>query len=111
MARCAVPVAERSVRRRNHGTKPVCSATSFPPSLTRAGTSQRDVPTAGGRADAPDFAGFAFGGPTAKVRRMKFAICNEIFKDWKLEEVMAYAAKAGYAGIEIAPFTLAKNVT
>jgi sugar phosphate isomerase/epimerase len=42
---------------------------------------------------------------------MKFAICNEIFQGWKLEEAMAYAAKAGYAGIEIAPFTLAKSVT
>jgi sugar phosphate isomerase/epimerase len=42
---------------------------------------------------------------------MKFGICNEIFQGWKLEEAMTYAAKAGYAGIEIAPFTLAKSVT
>jgi sugar phosphate isomerase/epimerase len=42
---------------------------------------------------------------------MKFGICNEIFQGWKLEAAMTYAAKAGYAGIEIAPFTLAKSVT
>src|SRR5260370_6271126 len=42
---------------------------------------------------------------------MKFGICNEIFQGWKLEAAMAYAAKAGYDAIEIAPFTLAKYVT
>jgi sugar phosphate isomerase/epimerase len=42
---------------------------------------------------------------------MKFAICNEIFKGWKIEEAMAYAAKVGYDAIEIAPFTMAKYVT
>lgn len=42
---------------------------------------------------------------------MQFAICNEIFKGWKLEEVMTFAAKTGYEGIEIAPFTLANYVS
>lgn len=42
---------------------------------------------------------------------MKFAICNEIFQNWKIEDAMAYAKKAGYDGIEIAPFTLTKYVT
>jgi len=42
---------------------------------------------------------------------MKFGICNEIFQNWKLEDAMAFAKKAGYDGIEIAPFTLAKCVT
>ena len=42
---------------------------------------------------------------------MKFAICNEIFREWKLEDVFAYAARLGYAGVEIAPFTLANSVT
>jgi len=42
---------------------------------------------------------------------MKFGICNEIFKDWKLEDAMAFAKKAGYDGIEIAPFTIASYVT
>ncbi len=42
---------------------------------------------------------------------MKFAICNEIFRDWKIEDVLAYAARVGYDGVEIAPFTLAYSVT
>ena len=42
---------------------------------------------------------------------MKFGICNEIFQDWKIDDAMAYAKKAGYDAIEIAPFTLAKFVT
>src|SRR5512136_1313296 len=42
---------------------------------------------------------------------MRFAICNEIYQDWKLEEVLAHAAHLGYAGVEIAPFTLANSVT
>src|SRR5438876_4475656 len=42
---------------------------------------------------------------------MQFAICNEIFKGWKLEESMAFAKKAGYNAIEIAPFTIANYVT
>jgi sugar phosphate isomerase/epimerase len=42
---------------------------------------------------------------------MKFAICNEIFKDWSLEDTFAYAKKAGYDAVEIAPFTIAKSVT
>ncbi len=41
---------------------------------------------------------------------MKFAICNEIFQGWKLEDVLACAARLGYAGVEIAPFTLADSV-
>lgn len=42
---------------------------------------------------------------------MKFAICNEIFQGWKIEDVFSYAAKLGYQGVEIAPFTLADSVT
>src|ERR1700677_5269605 len=42
---------------------------------------------------------------------MKFAICNEIFRDWKLDDTFAHAAKAGYDAIEIAPFTIARYVT
>lgn len=41
---------------------------------------------------------------------MKFGICNEIFQDWPLDDAFAYAAKAGYDCIEIAPFTIAKSV-
>lgn len=42
---------------------------------------------------------------------MKFGICNEIFKDWSLDDTFAYAAKAGYDCVEIAPFTIARSVT
>lgn len=42
---------------------------------------------------------------------MKFGICNEIFQNWKIDQAMGYAKKAGYDGIEIAPFTLARYVT
>src|SRR6267142_117200 len=42
---------------------------------------------------------------------IKFAICNEIFQGWKLEDTFAYAAKAGYDAVELAPFTMAKYVT
>ncbi len=41
---------------------------------------------------------------------MKFAICNEIFQGWKIDEAMAFAKKSGYDAIEIAPFTIANNV-
>lgn len=42
---------------------------------------------------------------------IQFGICNEIFKDWKIEDAMAFAQKAGYDAIEIAPFTIAPYVT
>ena len=42
---------------------------------------------------------------------MKFGICSEIFQNWKIDDAMVFAKKAGYHGIEIAPFTLAKYVT
>jgi len=42
---------------------------------------------------------------------MKFAICNEVFQGWKIEDACALAARAGYDAIEIAPFTLANYVT
>lgn len=42
---------------------------------------------------------------------MKFAICNEIFQGWKIEDACAFAARVGYDAIEIAPFTLANRVT
>ena len=48
---------------------------------------------------------------TWDLAAMKFAICNEIFKDWKLEDAMSFARQAGYDAIEIAPFTLANHVT
>jgi sugar phosphate isomerase/epimerase len=42
---------------------------------------------------------------------MKFAICNEIFQDWKIEDAAEFSAKAGYDALEIAPFTIAPYVT
>lgn len=42
---------------------------------------------------------------------MKFAICNEIFQNWRIDDAIAFAKRTGYDGIEIAPFTLAKYVT
>ena len=42
---------------------------------------------------------------------MKFAICNEIFKEWTLEDAFAFIAKTGYDAVEIAPFTIANYVT
>jgi len=50
-----------------------------------------------------------FGKPDS--RPVRFAICNEIFKDWKLEDIFSYTHKLGYDGVEIAPFTIANSVT
>ena len=41
---------------------------------------------------------------------MQFGICNEIFQGWSLDDTFAYAKKAGYDFVEIAPFTVAKSV-
>src|SRR5688572_14726879 len=41
---------------------------------------------------------------------MKFGICNETFKDWKLEEIFSYCARIGYDAVEIAPYTIAHHV-
>lgn len=42
---------------------------------------------------------------------MKFAICNETFENWSREDALEFAAKAGYTGWEIAPYTLGEDPT
>src|SRR4030067_3638079 len=42
---------------------------------------------------------------------MKISVCNELFQGWPIEKVFEYAAKLGYDGVEIAPFTWADSVT
>jgi sugar phosphate isomerase/epimerase len=42
---------------------------------------------------------------------MKFAICNELFEGWEWAKVCEFAASLGYAGIEVAPFTLAPSAS
>lgn len=42
---------------------------------------------------------------------MQFGICNEIFQGWNLPDTFAFAKKAGYDAVEIAPFTITKHVT
>lgn len=41
---------------------------------------------------------------------MKFAICQELFEGWDWKRQCEYAAKVGYTGLELAPFTVAERV-
>ena len=59
-------------------------------------------PSAVRRAEAED---------AAMPPQFKYAVCNELFGDWPFEKAFAFAAKCGYTGIEIAPFTLANYAT
>ena len=42
---------------------------------------------------------------------MKYAICNELFAGWEFGRVCRAVRELGYAGLEVAPFTLAPLVT
>ena len=41
---------------------------------------------------------------------MKFGICNEMYSKCSIFEVIEHAAKLGYHGVELAPFTLTEDV-
>src|SRR5688500_5673691 len=42
---------------------------------------------------------------------MRYAICNETFEGWDHTRVCRFVAELGYAGLELAPFTLAPRIT
>lgn len=54
---------------------------------------------------------FAGGEVPAMMAPVPFAICNEIYRDWSLDDACQHAAKVGYDAIELAPFTLAPLIT
>src|SRR5688572_594983 len=40
---------------------------------------------------------------------MKLSLCNEVLREFDFARQCAYAAELGYAGLEVAPFTLGDN--
>lgn len=42
---------------------------------------------------------------------MKYAICNETFEGWEHARICGRVAELGYAGLEVAPFTLAPRIS
>lgn len=41
----------------------------------------------------------------------KYSICNEIFEGWSLDKISKFIRPLGYGAVEIAPYTLADDVT
>lgn len=41
----------------------------------------------------------------------KYSVCNEIFEGWSLDRISRFIKPLSYKGIEIAPYTLAENVS
>ncbi len=46
---------------------------------------------------------------SAMSYRFRHSLCNEVFKDWAFADACKVIRKAGYDGIEIAPFTLSED--
>jgi len=42
---------------------------------------------------------------------MRFAMCNELYENWKFDDVCKFLKQSGYDGVEVAPFTLAPRIT
>src|SRR5437773_10526402 len=42
---------------------------------------------------------------------IRFSICIGLFEGWPFERVCQFIKSAGYAGVELAPFTLAPLIT
>jgi sugar phosphate isomerase/epimerase len=42
---------------------------------------------------------------------VKYSVCNELFDGWGIEETIRAAAEIGFDAVEIAPYTLSKQVT
>jgi sugar phosphate isomerase/epimerase len=40
---------------------------------------------------------------------IRFALCNEVFQGWRVDDALAFIREVGYDGVEIAPFTLAES--
>ena len=40
---------------------------------------------------------------------MKLSLCNEVLREFEFARQCAFAAELGYAGLEVAPFTLGEN--
>jgi len=42
---------------------------------------------------------------------VKYAICNETFEDWQLQQIFEFCGRLGYDGVELAPYTFCDRVT